>query len=200
MGAVIRTSAGAGALDPRRIAEQCRATGLGIVNNARRWGKAELAGWLAGPYRRVTRYAAVDDATGPQEASLLPPVIRPEAAEIDDGRVEALLAQLHEEITELFQGATLGKIDAFSRACLKHGFIARATLPDGRLAHLPVDLPRMHLLERVASLFAADARTSLASYATVRICPHCGAMTFGACTHTPSGWQTKRVPRLPREE
>ena len=148
------------AIHARRIGDQCRATGLGIVNNAPHWGKAELAGWLSGPYRRVTLYAA--DETGPAETN--GSVQR--AVEIASGRVESLLAQLREEIGVLFLSATLPKIEAFSRVCETHGFVVQRLTEDGSKLYLPFDQPRMRLLERVVSLFAADALMHLEDYAT----------------------------------
>ena len=39
------------------MARSCRETALQFMNEASRWGKAELAMWLEGPYALVTRYA-----------------------------------------------------------------------------------------------------------------------------------------------
>jgi hypothetical protein len=190
------------ALSPRRIGEQCRATGLGIVNNAQRWGKAELAGWLTGPYRRVTQYAVgvhgPRSETGRRVNHTLP-YQTPPSTEVADGQVETLLGQLREEIICLFKGATLEKIDSFSHACLNHDFVVEHVMDDGTQLYLPVDRPRMRLLERVVSLFAADALMWPGAYSTVRICDQCSALTFGNCAHAPSGWRAKSRP-LPREE
>jgi hypothetical protein len=162
--------------DPHALA--CRAAALAFVNGVTDgWGVGDLAMWLSGSYRSVTRRAA----------SAADPRARTELAHLDEVVRDArwrVLAEL--EATALARGRA-----AFATRAISLGHIDRA-VRTGVAGWVPLDVPGMRLRDRVLSLFAVDALTYTRDYERLLfVCHRCEKVAFdvvarsrGAClTH-----------------
>jgi hypothetical protein len=156
--------AGASALD---VAERCRRAGLEFVNDSPEWDKAELAGWLVGPYRDATWTGSY------------PP--RPPRSVSDPPRPNQLgdvIAEARWRVLSVLESVAL---DARSVGRLtSHPAVQRFVDARGAAGFRPLDVARMRLSDRVLSLFAADARARPSDYARggVRVCALCERVTI----------------------
>ncbi len=171
------------------VTRACRVALLAFANGAPRWGKHELAAWLAGPYAEITR------ASSPLVAGLARRTLDPDATvdAVQLGLVvndaitytrDLLRAAMHPE------GGALGAWDAWRR-----GLVVRCedeTLNEG---WIPVDVPGARLRDRILSLWAADYLCATEEYeGYLGLCEVCEAASFepllrarGRCKdHNPS--------------
>jgi hypothetical protein len=142
------------------IAAECRATANELLQ-ADAWGRAELAGWLAGPYRNAARFTNeggedVQPLSGMQRRnSTAPPP--------SETLVKHLVEQAQKSVLQTIEAATMdpARFDALAAECLRAGFVKHRTTSDGTIQLVPVDRERMTLVDRVLSLLvAARAETS----------------------------------------
>ena len=104
------------------IADACRSSALAFLNESDRWGKAELAMWLMGPYAQLTQYVAPIAQRKSGEYVARPvPLLR----EIDVRMVERVIRSAHDEVT-----ATLRRVNdveasaSFAFSMISSGFVA----------------------------------------------------------------------------
>lgn len=157
------------------IAAACRDTALEFVNDAERWGKAELAMWLMGPYAQVTQYVPSTASRRSGEIARPIPLLR----EIDARMVDRVVKNARTEVL-----ATLHRTKdpeggaSFAFSMLASGFVVRC---EDR-HHVPGWVPTTdarRLADRVLSLLAADYLTRPTEYETeLSICPSCTSVDF----------------------
>jgi hypothetical protein len=142
----------------RDLAEAARETAFEFVTNAQRWGSAELAMWLMGPYASLTRYSTHEGRSGrsTRPMSLL--------GGLDVERVERVIKRAHAEVVETLErmktaeGAARFTLTMFSR-----GFVVPFEDRNRTVGWLPTDVAR-RLSDRVLSLVAADYLTRPEDY------------------------------------
>jgi hypothetical protein len=161
------------------VANDCRSALLDILGtHAATWGPAELAVWLAGPYRKATRWARQSAARKtPPGTSNGPPA--PEST------VRELLASARRSATFHLDRLAHGD-GAFVREAMAKGMVVpRCDGDSGRI--VPVDVLRMRLLDRILSLAAADCLARPFDYTKgLKICTECCSVSFDtACEHAP---------------
>ncbi len=187
------------------IAAACREAALAFVNESSRWGKAELAMWLMGPYSEVTQF--IDPSSTRHPSSERPvPLLR----EIDVRMVERVIRSARKEVLETLARLSQAEESAtFAFSMLASGFVVRAEDRNGRVGWVPTTAAR-RLADRVLSLFAVDYLTRPTDYDTdMSYCPVCDTLTFdviarerGTChrhgsgVYMPRGRQTT-MPYLP---
>jgi hypothetical protein len=150
--------------------DACREVALAFIAGvASGWGKADLAAWLAGPYRAVARRAS-----RPAGHRSEPPfAVAQDKLEtvMRDARWAALAAL---ERASVAKGRTL----LVERAATR-GHLVAVRHPSGRKQWMPVDAPGMRLVDRVLSLLAADCIARPDDYASLLVvCPRCEAVWF----------------------
>ena len=135
------------------IAEACREAATSFLRESHRWGKAELAMWLLGPYAVVAHHAPTYARRLNGEAARpLPPLLR----EIDARMVERVIEAAHTEVLQTLDGITDAQsASAFARRMFSAGFVAPCMDLRGTAGWVPTTDAR-RLADRVLSLFAAD--------------------------------------------
>jgi len=186
-------------IDSLAVAHGCRSTGLVFLNEAGRWGKAELAMWLMAPYAQITRYALRSDARRSTD-SMRP---EPELREIDARMVDRVIHNAREEVIATLQTATNDDRSApnFTDELIAKGFVARCEDRSHAAGWVPTGGAR-RLADRVISLFAADYLVRPGDYATdLLICGQCSFVEFdpiarqrGICHRHGSGFFVPRGP------
>jgi len=182
----------------------CRIAGLAFLNGVTvGWTKQDLAVWLAGPYRAVTRAAIVKPRRDtPQLSKSDIAGLDPNASTPDRS---AGLARLDDVIREA-RWRVLAELES---AAISRGRVAFATrarslghvrwIDDGEEARdvvalardgagapsqpgwYAVDVPGMRLRDRVLSLFAVDCLTHPLDYErALVVCHRCEKVTFDA--------------------
>ncbi len=157
------------------LAVACRDTALEFLNEADRWGKAELATWLMGPYSQLTQYVATSAKRKSMELQRPVPMLR----EIDARMVDRVVKNARNEVLEALRttydaegGAT------FAFTMLSNGFVARCE-DKSRVAGWVPTTDARRLADRVMSLLAADYLTRGSDYeAELSICSHCSYVEF----------------------
>lgn len=160
------------------IAAACRETALAFLNESSRWGKAELAMWLMGPYAQLTQYIApFSQRRNGEQAPRGVPLLR----EIDVRMVERVIRSAHEEVT-----ATLRRVSdaeagpSFAFTMLAAGFVARCE-DRGQVAGWVPTSDARRLADRVLSLLAVDYLTRPTDYdAELAVCSKCKTVDFDA--------------------
>ena len=159
------------------IAEGCRAAALEFLNASHRWGKAELAMWLMGPYASLTQYASAYSRRRSGEYVQAAPLLR----EIDVRMVERVIRSAHDEVV-----ATLKKTyetedgASFGFTMLAAGFVARCEDKGRVVGWVPTTAAR-RLADRVLSLLAADYLARPEDYEVdLGVCTECNGVEFDA--------------------
>jgi hypothetical protein len=139
------------------------------------WGKAELAHWLAGPYRDATRFG------GAARASTPPPPMesRLHRGEIGE-RLDRVVREARWHVLASLEGLALpdGRHKFVDRALAASHVVPRRD-SEGRAVWVPVDMQGMRLTARIESLFGADYLTRPRDYATdLFVCHRCEAVVF----------------------
>ena len=169
------------------VADGCREAVLAFVaGTAGGWSPADLDAWLTRSYRptihvkpraaRAMRGGSMDLAR-PFETSMM------EASEL----TRALLAS-----------CAGGRVPGFIAQMVELGFVVGAEDPNGAVGWVPVDDVTMTLVDRVASLLAADFLTRPNDYREVAICEECGVVSFAwtaCCEHQTSARESALVRR-----
>lgn len=162
------------------IGDQCRRAVVDFVTGtAGGWSRVDLDLWLGAPYRSATRSFA--STAGSRAAVALV------GAEMV-GSFETSLMDAADAVRELLASCASPRLPAFVRHAVDRGFVVGVQDVNGALGHVPVDLAGMTLVDRVASLLAADILTRPNDYQSVSICDDCGALSFDwtACDHDAS--------------
>ena len=159
------------------VADECRSALLDILGpDAATWGSPDLAVWLAGPYRKPTRWARQSTVRrGPVGTSTPPPP--------SEGIVTEMLADARR--TAVYWLARLSRGDgAFVRDAMAREIVVPRR--DGNCGRIvPVDVLRMGLIDRILSLAAADCLVRPYDY-TKRLtaCMECCTIAFDQpCEH-----------------
>ena len=137
------------------VAESCRYGALAFLNGVlAAWGKPELAAWLGGPYRNVTRFAreALDvESTDKLAAS----GASPSARKLAPYAIERVMRESHAEVTSTLR--MLAEPDggvSFAFHALGGVLVSRCKDECGDFGWIPVAPTRMRLADRVLSLLA----------------------------------------------
>ena len=155
------------------VTRACRVALLAFANGAPRWGKHELAAWLAGPYAEITRTSSPlvsglarrpIDSEARVDAVQLALVVNEAIASTRD----LLRASMHPE------GGAVAAWDAWRR-----GLVVRCedeTLNEG---WIPLDVPGARLKDRILSLWAADYLCTTEEYECyLGLCEVCETSSF----------------------
>jgi hypothetical protein len=187
------------ATDSIAVASACREAALAFLNESERWGKAELAMWLMGPYAQLTQYVSPLSRRRSGEFAKAAPLLR----EIDARMVDRVIRNAREEVIHTLKGtldAEGGPSFAFSM--LSAGFVAKCEDRSRVSGWVPTADAR-RLADRVLSLLAVDYLTRPADYeGSLSVCTQCGIVeldsisrTRGICHRHGSGMFTPRSPR-----
>jgi hypothetical protein len=157
------------------IASACRDTALEFVNDAERWGKAELAMWLMGPYAQVTQY--VPSSASRRSGELQRPI--PLLREIDARMVDRVIRNARTEVLATLRRTMDPEGGAsFAFSMLAAGFVVRCEDRHHVAGWVPTTDAR-RLADRVLSLLAADYLTRPNEYETeLSICSTCTSVDF----------------------
>jgi hypothetical protein len=158
------------------ISDACRVTALEFMNESDRWGKAELAMWLMGPYAQLTQYVAPYAQRRSGEYVQRPvPLLR----EIDVRMVERVIRSAHEEVSATLRRVSDAEAGAsFAFTMLSAGFVARCE-DRGRVAGWVPTSDARRLADRVLSLLAVDYLTRPDDYETdLAVCTQCKTVEF----------------------
>lgn len=158
------------------IADRCREGVLGFVaGTAAGWSRVDLEAWLAA-YRAAT-------------TAQPPPPCSDERAELEGG-FETAIMEASDTVRTLLASCAGGRQPSFIAQVVDLGFVVGAQDDNGALGHVPVELASMTLVDRVASLLAADFLTRPNDYRCVAICEECGEVSFewsACCEHASAG-------------
>ncbi|MBS2012052.1 MAG: hypothetical protein JST00_04145 [Deltaproteobacteria bacterium] len=159
------------------LANACRETALELLNDGQRWGKAELATWLMGPYSQLTQYVAGRGQRNAAEPVRTVPMLR----EIDARMVDRVLKNARLEVLEALKSTYDAEGGAaFAFTMLSNGFVARCEDRSHVAGWVPTTDAR-RLADRVMSLLAADYLTRANDYETeLSICSRCSYVEFDA--------------------
>jgi len=163
------------------VANDCRRALLDILGpHAATWGPTELAVWLAGPYRKATRWARQSTARqsqSPPGTSTAPPA--------SEATVIELLASARRNATFHLERLSRGDGTFVREAMANQIVVPRCDGDSGRI--VPVDVLRMRLIDRVLSLAAADCLARPYDYTKrIHICAQCCSISFDKpCEHAP---------------
>ena len=158
------------------VADECRRALL-LLMGGYDWSKVELAAWLSGPYRQVTRHANTSREHEGTETIRPPAYVLKRIVRVD--AVEELLAATRERVRAALHTSTLPQSEV--AAALYSGFVERARDASGNQGWVPVDWPAMGLYDRVVSLVVADYLMRPADYlGLLGMCRVCGALSFDA--------------------
>ena len=154
------------------VADRCRRAVEDFVSGtAGGWSRTDLDLWLGAPYRSAT--------------SSFPCVPSPLAV-VDVAVLETWLLEAAEVAREMLASCAGPRAPSFVEDAVERGFVVGVKDANGALGHVPVDDASMTLVDRVASLVAADFLTRPSDYRSVTICDDCGAVCFEwtACDHS----------------
>lgn len=155
------------------IADDCREAALLFMNGvATGWDKVDLALWLSGFYARATRHV-------PRGERVEMPIEDAEPVTVAEESVVALVDRTRLQLLPALEKAAmeLGELD-FVDHCRSRRFVQTARLADGEPVVLAIDLPRMKLVDRVRSLFAADFCNRSYAYLDLLVCHRCESVVF----------------------
>jgi hypothetical protein len=157
------------------LADSCRAAALAFLNESARWGKAELAMWLMGPYGQLTQYVSPYSKRRSGEYARQAPLLR----EIDARMVDRVVKNAYEEVMAAIEGTCDPEGGAsFAFTMLAAGFVARCE-DRGRVAGWVPTTDARRLADRVLSLIAADYLARPTDYDTqLTVCMTCKLVEF----------------------
>ncbi len=162
-----------GGASVHEIADRCREAALDFVAGmASAWSAIDLELWLGAPYCGAT--AAFGRPKGARATTFLP--ARGGAA---SAFVEASLLEVGECVREMLASCAGGRQPIFVKQAIESGFVVGVTDCNGAIGYVPLDVGEMSLLDRVASLLAADFLTRPGDYRALTICEECGGVSFG---------------------
>lgn len=155
------------------VTRACRVALLAFSNGAPRWGKHELAAWLAGPYAEITR------TSSQLVVGLDRPEVKPGAV-VDSVRLAVVVNDAIASARELLrtsmhpEGGAVSAWDAWRR-----GLVVRCEDEALNEGWIPVDVPGSRLRDRILSLWAADYLCTAEEYESyLGLCEVCEVATF----------------------
>jgi hypothetical protein len=158
-------------------ADRCRRGVLEFVaGTAGGWNRVDLELWLGAPYRAASSAFPSPTRSGDFAAHAV--------AEVG-GLFETAMMDAADAVRDLLASAASPRMPAFAHLAVERGFVVSAQDANGALGYVPVDVAGMTIVDRVASLLAADVLTRPNDYKSVSICEDCGAVSFEwtACDH-----------------
>lgn len=159
------------------VAEACRETALAFLNESDRWGKAQLAMWLMGPYGQLTQYVSPFSRRRTGEFARSAPLLR----EIDARMVERVIKTAYDEVVGTLQRTSDAEGGAtFAFTMIASGFVARCE-DRGRIAGWVPTTEARRLADRVLSLLATDYLARPEDYeSSLSVCSQCKTVEFDA--------------------
>ncbi len=154
------------------VSAECRDAALAFLGGVQHgWDKLDLVLWLTGPYARSTRHAPRGERVVDVTADIT----------IEDATIDELLAHVRGQLVTSLEQVALdwSKLD-FADEALERGFVRVAVDDDGASCFVPLDSPRMRLVDRVRSLLAADYLAAPYEYVDLFVCHRCEAVMFDA--------------------
>jgi hypothetical protein len=153
------------------MARECRETALDFMNEGARWGKAELAMWLQGPYALTTRYAKKENA--PTLAGDVPLI-----TQIDVRLVDRIIRAARTEVLENLNQLVGDQSSSFVLRALIAGSVSRVEDGYSQPTWAPA-AGTTRLADRVLSLFAVDYLVRPGDYENdLTICRNCSHVGF----------------------
>ena len=171
-------------ITPDELASACRRAYSRIVFGAHiGWGKAELARWLAGPYRRLTlpkTWASAPPASAARPRADRTTPVPPSSVGVSETRVERLLADMRTDVLLVLRELTTAAgRSAFTTLALDIQLVASAQADTGAKVVLPQVRERMSLVDRVLSLVAVDATMRSEDFEhSLFVCSRCEQPVF----------------------
>jgi hypothetical protein len=164
------------------VADSCRYGAISFLNGVlAAWGKPELAAWLAGPYRDVTRYAREALDLAATRTVVARRSIAPYA-------IDRVMREAHDEVLAVLR--TLAQPDggiAFAFSALGGSLVGRCRDDAGDPGWIPVSPTRMRLADRVLSLVAVDYLTRPEEYeSALAVCATCRVVAFDSAARARS--------------
>lgn len=170
------------------ILDDCRKAALAFINDEEararvsahgnaalvsNFGKLELARWLVGPYAEATRHCIHGERFLGISA----------ATELLPQSIAELVARVRAELLDSLAEASRSGILPIADDAIERGLVIEGVDGEGDDLWLPVDGPRMGLLDRVVSLFVADYLNEPAAYDTLAVCGRCDFVSFDEVDH-----------------
>jgi hypothetical protein len=159
------------------IADRCRQALIEFVTgSAGGWSRSDLEHWVGAHYHPAS---SAFPGTSRIRAGFALPV------SAVAGAFETSLMDAADAVRELLASCANPRMPAFALLAVERGFVAGAQDANGALGHVPIDVAGMTLVDRVASLLAADVLTRPSDYKSVAFCEDCRAVSFewNACEH-----------------
>jgi hypothetical protein len=164
------------------IANACRDAALEFINDSTRWGKAELATWLAASYAPIAKHTSKDGPDGGWPVPLL--------RDIDARLIERIVTSARTEILDMLRHIATDGSASFVLRALISGSVIRCEDALGEPAWAPTN-EATRLADRVLSLFAVDYLAQPGDYeSALSVCAKCEAVSFdesvrrrGQCHH-----------------
>jgi hypothetical protein len=154
------------------VSAECRQAAVAFMSGSG-WDKLDLAFWLTGPYARAVRHARRLERVATLEV--------PEP--VQERTLGELLASVHESLlTSLVEASQHDGLLPFADEVVERGHARKAVDADGVPVWVPVDLPRMRLVDRVRALFAADYLNAPDAYLDLYVCGRCNTLVFDGST------------------
>lgn len=157
------------------VADGCREAVLAfLAGTAGGWSPADLDAWLRRSYRPIMHVV-------PRAAASM----RRAVVELGAG-FETSIVEASEVVRALVASCAGGRAPAFIAQMVDLGFVVGAEDDSGAIGWVPVDDATMTLVDRVASLLAADFLTRPNDFRAVAVCEECGAVSFewtACCEH-----------------
>lgn len=180
------------------MARNCRETAVTFMNEAPRWGKAELAMWLQGPYALATQYIKKE------EQQTLVSGHGPLIKEVDVRLVDRIIRAARTEVLENLTQIITDQSSSFVLRALISGTVVRCEDGYREPAWAPA-AGTTRLADRVMSLFAVDYLVRGGDYESdLAVCPTCSHIAFdagqrrrGFCPVHAPGPMSIRRPTLP---
>lgn len=151
------------------------------------WGRRELAQWLVCHYGPCV---IPNDERDPSERGASGPLTISESSVVElvcDARAAVLRI--------LWELGDREKAEILARSMIATGAVMGLRDSRGGIAHVPANIPRMRLVERVASLFVADYLNAPFDYRDLRVCADCGAIAWSAPLKHVGGCRTQTSVR-----
>jgi hypothetical protein len=168
------------------FADECRSAALGFVAGAPSWDKRQLAQWLHESYRPLV---VGQPYFAPAAESPLRRLVRPM---VDARQMQSVVDVARQTVVTVLSTLNDGAAIAQFGACaIRSGLVHRSIDEQGEPAWAPRATPRIKLVDRVLSLFAADCLARPWEYETLlHVCVDCNAVRMveqSSCCSRQSG-------------
>lgn len=166
--------------------DRVRCAGAAFVRGATiGWSRRDLERWLVCQYAPCV---AVSDAVDGRAAAPASERVQ------DEGMLERVVVHALAAVRERLRDLAVPELASpIARVALSAGSVILLPESGGAAAYAPVALPGLELSERVGALFVADYLNRPDDYRRLKVCPHCGELSFtgelehaGWCEATPS--------------